>query len=130
MSSQNTFYPPVFIKDVVNSVGSPVSCSGTVVDITGNELPGADGEPTSNRPLQLVLDDGTGQLSVVYFRSSSRRSDVPGRVGIGDDLVVHGRIQMYRDTVQMKCDLIKIVQDPNIQTLWINQVIFYTTTRM
>lgn len=124
MSTNYTSHPPVFIKDAINEVGSSFSCYGTIVDITG---PGGTGDSISNRPLQIVLDDGTGQLCAVYFKSD--RADLQARLRIGDDLVAEGTIQLYRDAIQLKCEGLKMVSDPNLQSLWINQVIFYKTMK-
>ena len=101
-------------SDALTSVDSAVSCFGTIVEITG---PSSD-DLSSNRPLQLVLDDGTGQLCSVYFKPD--RADLQARLRIGDDVVVHGTVQLYREAVQLKCDVLKLVSDPNLQSLWIN----------
>ena len=60
-----------------------------------------------------------------YFEKARHmiNNTINNNVDIVDDVIVYGYAQMYREEVQFKCDRVKFVQDTNIQTLWINQVL-------
>ena len=92
-----------------------VTCSGTVVDLVNN---------ADRPPLVLRLDDGTGTVQAVIFRPPPSESKT-AVLKIGDNCVVSGMVQTYRETLQIKCDRIKRVTDPNHYAMWINKVIYY-----
>lgn len=101
------------LVDCIRAGTGDVSCLGTIVDLVRPD-------PDSTRPLVLRLDDGTGTIECVQFR--------PGQdaraLKIGDDVVVYGAVQVYRDAPQVRVERLARVLDPNLQTLWINQVIY------
>jgi RecG-like helicase len=107
------FYKPVFIKDAVLNLNETYCCAGTILTLRSPATP-------QHKPLMLTIDDGTGSIPAVYFDVRERISN---NLDIGDDVIVYGHVQVYREDVQFKCDKIKVVKDPNIQALWINQVI-------
>lgn len=113
MSDKARHYKPQFIKDCLSAGTGLVTCSGTVVDLVPAD---------TTRPLVFRLDDGTGTIASVLFRPPPETN-----VKIGDDVVIYGVVQSYRDDLQIKCDKMKLIQDPNHHTLWINQVIYYKT---
>lgn len=112
MSYQPKFYKPVFLQDAVASINDHVSCYGTVLTI---RYPSA-----SNKPVVFTIDDGTCSIPAVFFDTKQIMVD---NIDIGDDVIVYGYAQIYREEIQFKCDRVKFVQDTNIQTLWINQVL-------
>jgi len=108
-SKQHTMHhKPVFIKDALLTLSVPVSILGTIVDLAVPSV--------SSRPLRLVLDDGTGQLPVVHFRSSLE-------LNVGDDVFVRGTVQEFRDELQLKAGEMRRVEDPNMTTVWTNLVV-------
>jgi len=118
MTEKTRHYTPKFIKDCLTNGGESaglVTCSGTVVDLVNN---------ADRPPLVLRLDDGTGTVQAVIFRPPPSESKTAA-LKIGDNCVVSGMVQTYRETLQIKCDRIKRVTDPNHYTMWINQVIYY-----
>jgi len=113
MSYQPKFYKPVFLQDAVTtSLNEHVSCYGTVLTI---RYPSAN-----NKPVVFTIDDGTCSIPAVFFDA---KQIMVHNVDIGDDVIVYGYAQMYREEIQLKCDRVKFVQDPDSQALWINQVL-------
>ena len=105
-------------SDAGEAGSSDVSFFGTIIDLIR-----VDSSVNSARPMALRLDDGTGTISCVYFRPD--KLELQDDIKIGDDLLAYGTIQEYRDSSQLRCEKIKFVSDPNFQSLWINQVIYY-----
>ena len=67
-------------------------------------------------------DDGTGVVQCCMFGHAHwphLRS-----LQLGHCCLARGRVTVYRGAAQLKCDLVKIVTDPNFETLWINKVLF------
>jgi len=110
---QPKLYKPVFIKDAITNMDENFSCYGTILNLRSSNSP-------RQKPTLLTIDDGTGSLPAVYF---DVQSILTNNLDIGDDVIVYGHVQVYREDVQFKCDRIKIVKDPNLQSLWINQVL-------
>ena len=94
-----------------------VSVSGTVVDIV---MPNSQLNPS--RPLVLSLDDGTGEVRCVFFGFQNFKHLTS--VTLGQSFLARGLVSFYREDVQIKCESLKIVTDPNFETLWINKVIY------
>ena len=111
----------VFIKDIFSSLDSYEDClvcvSGTVVDIV---MPNSQLNPS--RPLVLSLDDGTGEVRCVFFGFQNYKHLTS--VTVGQTFLARGLVSLFRDDVQIKCETLKIVTDPNFETLWINKVIY------
>ena len=91
--------------------------SGTVVDVV---MPNSQLNPS--RPLVLSLDDGTGEVRCVFFGFQNYKHLTS--VTVGQTFLARGLVSFYRDDVQIKCESLKIVTDPNFETLWINKVIY------
>jgi len=106
-------YKPVFIKDAITNMDQNFSCYGTILTLHCSNSP-------RQKPTVLTIDDGTGSLPAVYF---DVQQVVTNNIDVGCDVIVYGHVQVYRQDLQFKCDRIKIVKDPDIQTLWINQVL-------
>ena len=67
-------------------------------------------------------DDGTGVVQCCMFGHAHwphLRS-----LQLGHCCLARGRVTVYRGAAQLKCDHVKIVTDPNFETLWINKVLF------
>ena len=111
----------VFIKDIFSDLERyqdyQVSVSGTVVDIV---MPNSQLSPS--RPLVLSLDDGTGEVRCVFFGFQNFKHLTS--VTVGQSFLARGQVSLYRENVQIKCETLKIVRDPNFETLWINKVIY------
>ena len=111
----------VFIRDIFSSLARyqhcQVSVSGTVVDIV---MP--DSQLSPSRPLVLSLDDGTGEVRCVFFGFQNFKHLTS--VTLGQSFLARGLVSFYREDVQIKCESLKIVTDPNFETLWINKVIY------
>jgi len=105
----------MFINDCT-MVEKTVVVQGTVV-----ELSRPDPQLYPTRPISLALDDGTGVLKVAIFRNSS----LPhlDKVEFASCLQVRGQLTTFRDQLQLRATTVKIVSDPNMQTVWINRVI-------
>ena len=111
----------LFIKDIFSSLDryedSLVCVSGTVVDVV---MPNSQLNPS--RPLVLSLDDGTGEVRCVFFGFQNFKHLTS--VTLGQSFLARGLVSFYREDVQIKCESLKIVTDPNFETLWINKVIY------
>ena len=111
----------VFIKDIFSSLDRYEDClvsvSGTVVDVV---MPNSQLSP--NRPLVLSLDDGTGEVRCVFFGFQNYKHLTS--VTAGQTFLARGLVSLYRDELQIKCETLKIVTDPNFETLWINKVLY------
>ena len=111
----------IFIRDIFSSLDRyqdcQVSVSGTVVDIV---MPNSQLNPS--RPLVLSLDDGTGEVRCVFFGFQNFKHLTS--VTLGQSFLARGLVSFYREDVQIKCESLKIVTDPNFETLWINKVIY------
>ena len=111
----------VFIKDIFcyleRYADCQVSVAGTVVDIV---RPNSQLSP--NRPLVLSLDDGTGEVRCVFFGFQNYKHLTS--VSLGQTFLARGLVSLYREDIQIKCETLKIVKDPNFETLWINKVIY------
>ena len=111
----------LFIKDIFSSLDryedSLVCVSGTVVDVV---MPNSQLNPS--RPLVLSLDDGTGEVRCVFFGFQNYKHLTS--VTVGQTFLARGLVSFYRDDVQIKCESMKVVTDPNFETLWINKVIY------
>ena len=75
-----------------------------------------------NRPLVLSLDDGTGEVRCVFFGFQNYKHLTS--VSLGQTFLARGLVSLYREDLQIKCETLKIVKDPNFETLWINKVIY------
>eukprot|EP00092_Neocalanus_flemingeri_P105578 GFUD01135359.1.p1 GENE.GFUD01135359.1~~GFUD01135359.1.p1 ORF type:complete len:140 (+),score=38.27 GFUD01135359.1:25-420(+) len=113
----------LFIKDLMSSLpGLPpdvqISVIGVAVDVTN---PDPETHPT--RPLVVTLDDGTGVVSCVLF--GHKELDHLRGVKIGDSFHARGvvMVSQYYQQTQLKCSALKVVTDPNFETLWINKVL-------
>ena len=91
--------------------------AGTVVDIV---KPNSQLNPS--RPLVLSLDDGTGEVRCVFFGFQNYK--LLASSTLGQTFLARGQVSLYREEVQIKCESLKIVTDPNFETLWINKVIY------
>jgi len=130
--SQRRHYKQLFIRDTRNALNQTVSVFGTIVDIDGPTAYHDTGNTEStHRPLVCCLDDGTGQIQAVYFvpRHHHLQPLQIQSLQIGADVVVGGTVQEYRHATQIKCDWVRCVEDVNYQSVWINQVIFYSHGR-
>jgi len=110
--NNNRHYKPSFLIDALANINSYTSCFATIIDLRPSNIP--------SRPTMMTLDDGTGRVPAVHFGGEGC---VEQHLDIGDDVVVYGYTQIYRQDIQFKCDRIKLVTDPNLQTLWINQIV-------
>ena len=111
----------MFIKDLLISLPAlppdvHVSVVGVAVDVTN---PDPDLHPT--RPLVVTLDDGTGVVRCVLFQH--QELDHLRGIKIGDCFHARGMVTEYFEQTQIKCAVLKIVHDPNYETLWINKVL-------
>ena len=111
----------LFIKDLVESIpllstGIKVSVVGVAVDVIN---PDYDLHP--NRPLTVSLDDGTGVIKCVLFRH--REQPHLADIKIGDCFLARGLVGQYFEQTQIKCDVLKVVDDPNFETFWVNKVL-------
>jgi len=106
-------YKPAFLCNALANINCYTSCFATIIDLRPSNIP--------SRPTILTLDDGTGRVAGVHFSEGG----VEEHLDIGDDVVVYGYTQIYRQDIQFKCDRIKLVTDPNLQSLWINQIVSY-----
>ena len=111
----------VFIKDIFSCLERYEECqvcvAGTVVDIV---KPNSQLNPS--RPLVLSLDDGTGEVRCVFFGFQNYK--LLASSTLGQTFLARGQVSLYREEVQIKCESLKIVTDPNFETLWINKVIY------
>ena len=111
----------VFIKDIFSCLERYEDCqvcvTGTVVDIV---KPNSQLNPS--RPLVLSLDDGTGEVRCVFFGFQNYKHLTEST--LGQTFLARGQVSLYREEVQIKCETLKIVTDPNFETLWINKVIY------
>ena len=96
---------------------SEVSVCGIVVDVV---KPPSD--LTSRRPLVLSLDDGTSEIRCVFFGFQNYKHLTSA--SLGQCFVARGTVGLFREQLQVKCESLKIVTDPNFETLWINKVIY------
>ena len=117
----------LFIKDLLDSLpilmpDVQVSVVGVAVDVIN---PDPEVHPT--RPLVVTLDDGTGVVRCVLFRH--HELDHLKGVKIGDCFLARGVISHYFEQTQLKCGALKIVEDPNFETLWINKVLLEKKNR-
>ena len=117
----------IFIKDLLDSLpilmpDVQVSVVGVAVDVIN---PDPEVHPT--RPLVVTLDDGTGVVRCVLFRH--HELDHLKGVKIGDCFLARGVISHYFEQTQLKCGALKIVEDPNFETLWINKVLLEKKNR-
>ena len=116
MSSLN--HKCLFIRDVLSlTPNDQVSVCGVVVDIIRPNL-----DLHSNRPLIISLDDGTGLVKCVIFSFVN----VPHlqQLHLGQCCLVRGWVNVYNNQTQIKSQQVKIVNDVNFETLWINKVIY------
>ena len=108
----------VFIRDIVPPAeGREVSVCGIVVDVI---QPSSEIHPT--RPLVLSLDDGTSEIRCVFF--GFHKFEHLSNVSVGQSFLARGSVSVYRQDLQIKCETLKLVTDPNFETLWINKVIY------
>ena len=111
----------VFIKDIFNEHPSLadrlVSVWGVAVEVM---KPCVEMKPT--RPLTLSLDDGTSEIKCVLFGFQSYKHLAD--VSVGQSFLASGSVSEYRQELQIKCESLKIVKDPNFETLWINKVLY------
>ena len=113
----------LFIRDVLSLTPSDqdrnchASVCGVVVDIVRPNL-----DLHSNRPLIISLDDGTGVVKCVLFMFVN----LPylQNLQLGQCCLVRGTVNVYNNQIQIKCQQVKIVNDVNFETLWINKVLF------
>ena len=108
----------VFIKDLPPGGGDQVCVAGVVVDVC---LPRQTHHPTI-----VGLDDGTGVVDCVSFTSGAASSDPPS---VGQCLQVSGRTNVYRDQLQIVASVVKLVEDPNLEIVWVNKTIWHYKTR-
>jgi len=94
-----------------------VSVCGMLVDIVSPNI-----EIYSNRPLVITLDDGTGVVSCAMF--GHQHHPHLTQLELGQSCVARGVIANYRGKTQIRCELIKLVNDVNFETLWINKVLY------
>jgi len=99
-----------FVRDLMEGTGEAEVC-GVVVDLT----PPQAAHP--GRPTTLELDDGTGVVRCVSF------SPFPTRLSLGSAALVRGKVGSFRGHQQLRVHTVKLVTDPNFDTLWINRVI-------
>merc|ERR1719369_2300119 len=69
----------------------------------------------------MTLDDGTGVIKCVLFGFQGVEHLMS--VKIGDCFQACGVISHYYYQTQIKCSVIKSVDDPHFETLWINKVL-------
>ena len=118
----------LFIKDLLDSLPTlttpdvHVSVVGIAVDVIS---PDPEVHPT--RPLVVTLDDGTGVIRCVLFRH--HELEHLKMVKIGDCFLARGVISEYFEQTQIKCAALKIVKDPDFETLWINKVLLEKKNR-
>ena len=118
----------LFIKDLLDSLPTlttpdvHVSVVGIAVDVIS---PDPEVHPT--RPLVVTLDDGTGVIRCVLFRHHELEH-LKG-VKIGDCFLARGVVSEYFEQTQIKCAALKIVKDPDFETLWINKVLLEKRNR-
>ena len=114
----------LFIRDVFTLLNTDthVSVCGVVVDIVKPDL-----EVHSNRPLTVSVDDGTGEVRCVMFGFQHHKHLI--NLDIGDCVVVRGVVCEYKNQLQIKCENIKLVTDPNFETLWINKTLYEMQTQ-
>ena len=43
---------------------------------------------------------------------------------LGQCCLVRGFVTTFRDSLQIKCESIKLVTDPNFETFWINKLLY------
>jgi len=86
---------------------------GTITDIIAT--------PFASSPLRFVIDDGTGKLPVVMFRPQFLNA---GLCSSGEEAMVRGTIQVFRDNLQIRADDVRRVSDSNMTTAWTNFVIY------
>jgi len=94
-----------------------VSVCGILVDIVSPNV-----EIHSNRPLVLTLDDGTAVVNCVMF--GHQHHPHLANLELGQCCVARGVVATFRDQIQIRCELIKLVNDVNFETLWINKVLY------
>ena len=99
-----------FVRDLLEGMGEAEVC-GVVVDLT----PAQATHP--GRPTTLELDDGTGVVRCALFSPPS------ARLSLGSALLVRGKVGSFRGQQQLTVHTVKLVTDPNFDTLWINKVI-------
>ena len=68
------------------------------------------------------IDDGTGEVKCVMFRF--QEFEHLQSLNLGQCCLVRGILTSFRDTPQIKCESIKLVTDPNFETLWINKLLY------
>lgn len=117
----------LFIKDLMDclpglSSDVQISVVGVAVDVT---KPDPELHPT--RPLVVTLDDGTGVVRCVLF--GHQGLDHLSDAKIGDCFQARGLVTQYFEQTQIKCSALKIVDDPNFETLWINKVLLEKRNR-
>ena len=112
----------LLVRDVSNvsdqGYTGQVSVCGIVVDIV---KPNPDIH--SNRPLAISIDDGTGEVRCVMF-GFQNYPHLLVNLSIGNCCVVRGVVTKYNNQIQIKSESIKLVTDPNFETLWINKILY------
>jgi hypothetical protein len=81
--------------------------------------------------VRIVVDDGTGSLTCTYWMTEEK-SKVPN-ILLGQLIVLHGRLGVYKSEIQVTIDHWEVKHDPNFESLYWTQTmklkkLFYRPT--